>query len=307
MRKRILSMVIGISMLLAVGCGNTETTPVNNEQAADAMVESVGGESAAEEASAHTEEAREEDAAAPVETASADVSSSDVAYLDASRKAVEGARNDSGNYQLVVKESTITIDGDVNSAVITPDRTKILVVMNDGETYVTNPEQTARKGIDIQLFSDDGWSVVNADYVYNDGAIVYDSASSGMYRISFDDCSVWKFPLDKMEMAGYAPNSANIIYSISGDGIYIFKASDHDPQKIYDLSEDSQIYNGVISDDGEFAVWSGYDMTGVYSSGKVTVINEGCISLELSNDQQSCFCSNQGGTYVVDRNGNVQR
>lgn len=94
MHKRILSMVIVISMTLAVGCGNTVATPANNEQAADEVSESAADESVSEEISALAEsdvttEAQEEEAVDPIKMASDNASSPSDAYLGLPRKAVE--------------------------------------------------------------------------------------------------------------------------------------------------------------------------------------------------------------------------
>lgn len=212
---------------------------------------------------------------------------------------------DSGEFYIVIPEGLITIDGDVNSAVITPDRTKIIVAMNDGSAYVTDPAQTEKHELDITFNIPESIPLIRTFYTFNDGAYISDGHAS--YRLSFDDYSLLKNP-EGSYLIAYAENSVTYEYRIMGDGMYILKSDSDAPQKVYDLSDDDYMPNGRISDDGEFAFFSEGKADGktvIYDAGEITEINDGWANSWMSEDQQSMYIVGYNKSYVVKRGGSI--
>lgn len=169
--------------------------------------------------------------------------------------AVYATRSADGTAYIALADGTvITINEEVNDAVITPDRAHVIVHLNDGSLYVTDINQTSKHEItdnagQIYAVRNDGVFYTDRDHGYTNEAL---------YRANFSDYTSQEV-YDGDYARTFADHSTTILYADDGN-VYMLDATDTDAEKIGTYEGEIRLLE--VSDDGNLAVWD--DISGHY-------------------------------------------
>ncbi len=151
----------------------------------------------------------------------------------------------------------VVINEEVQTATITADRTRIVVLLKDGSVYVTDTNLTEKNAV-----AENGVSISS---VRNDG-FLYEDEDEMVYRVLFADYSSVCLGEDVAAIA--AENNISVLFATDEGGIYTMAYNSQEKNKIgtYEDSVDLE----AISDDGQISVWvtEEYDV-------QTIVLNEG--------------------------------
>lgn len=145
-------------------------------------------------------------------------------------------------YIPLMNGSVIKIDDEVNTAVLTADRKHVVVLLEDGDLYITDTKLSKKNVIasdvtTLRVVRDDG-------FLYSDEDDLY-------YRVMFRDNK----PLELGEGLALAvgANSLSMVYATDDGNVYTLPAGADEETRVskYDDSIDLK----AISDNGEIAVW----------------------------------------------------
>ncbi len=137
----------------------------------------------------------------------------------------------------------VKINDDVREAYITADRQRVVVLLEDGTLYVTDPKLEKK-----QTICDDCSSIMRA----GDSSIFYKNKSETAFRHLFSDSSTVE--LGKCSSFVFSPNGATILYATDNKEIWRLNADENEPDKIGGFPYD--VYLQTISDDAQFSVWA---------------------------------------------------
>ena len=138
--------------------------------------------------------------------------------------------------------SVIKINDDVDTAVLSPDRKTLVVLLTDGTLYYTDAEQSEKHEVADKI---DWLSVVR-----NEGAFYIDEEDD-VFCVIFESGETVKLGHDIDGIV--APDSLDsIIYDDDG-GIYLYKTGEGSPEKVGRL--DGDVAPLCINNDGSLACW----------------------------------------------------
>ena len=161
--------------------------------------------------------------------------------------------------------SVIKINDDVDTAVLSPDRKTLVVLLTDGTLYYTDAEQSEKHEVADKI---DWLSVVR-----NEGAFYIDEEDD-VFCVIFESGETVKLGHDIDGIV--APDSLDsIIYDDDG-GIYLYKTGEGSPEKVGRL--DGDVAPLCINNDGSLACWY------VSDEGKTTLYS-------YENDERTTIAS----------------
>ena len=155
--------------------------------------------------------------------------------------------DDGSAYIPTMSGDVITIQDDVESAVMTPDRKRIVVLLKNGTLYFTDAAQREKN---IISESADG---IGIQAVRNDGFIYVDEESN-YYRVLYSDQSAED--LGKNIIFVTAENNISVLYVADG-GVYTLGNNSSESEKVG--TYDDAARPEIISDNAELAVWVNVD------------------------------------------------
>lgn len=165
--------------------------------------------------------------------------------------AISARMTDDGTAYIPLFDGTsITINEEVQSAILTQDRKHIVVLLQDGLLYVTDGQLTNKTTI-----ADNATTFV----VRNDG-LLYEDEDDVLYRILFADYASIKIGEDVA--AQVAANTISVLYATDEGNIYTMAATASEATKVGTF--DNGVEVEAISDDGQISVWvnqDDYDLT----------------------------------------------
>ena len=155
--------------------------------------------------------------------------------------------DDGSAYIPTMSGDVITIQDDVESAAMTPDRKRIVVLLKNGTLYFTDAAQREKN---IISESADG---IGIQAVRNDGFIYVDEESN-YYRVLYSDQSAED--LGKNIRFVTAENNISVLYVADG-GVYTLGNNSSESEKVG--TYDDAACPEIISDNAELAVWVNVD------------------------------------------------
>lgn len=202
-----------------------------------------------------------------------------------------------GTAYLALPDGTlIEINDEVRQAAITPDWEHVIVVLEDGTLYVTDPEQSYKERVayNAGAFMDprnDGFYYVNDEY-------------EQLYRVTYEDCESLLIDEDRVDYTFSDGNEISSIAYATADGvIYCLPSTESVPARIATYDDDIDLLR--VSDDGSFVVWDVIQddehTIMAYDNGNVTRIGQAAsngedayYSATLSEDQELCVVMGHG-------------
>lgn len=162
---------------------------------------------------------------------------------------VSGWLDDGGKAYICIEGGyTITIDDKLEGAFITPDRSRVICLDEDGRLYhLSYDKKNAVLGEDITIAKN-----VDGVMIVCDAGLVYLTEEGDYYRYSFADESKVKFKGSDIFEA-FVTSSFNIVYCAGGN-IYLLPADSEDNEKLGSYENDPNIV--IVSEDGKTVVWS---------------------------------------------------
>ena len=176
--------------------------------------------------------------------------------------------NEDGTAYIPMLDGTaVEIDEEVALAVLTADRKHIVVRLEDGTLYVTDPKLKSK-----HVLSEDCTSLGD---LKNDG-LVYRDEDGVLYRVLFSDYT----PLELGEDVSFtsALNSISLLLADEDGDVYTLAAKSQDKKKIGSYDDRARLLG--ISDDAKTAVWINMD-----DENHILHIQEGDEDFELTESE----------------------
>ena len=175
-------------------------------------------------------------------------------------KAVIHARisEDGDAYIPLMDGSVIRITGDVESAAITADRTRVVVLLTDGTLYVTDPELSEKTTV--------ADNAVSFSYVRDDGFFFSDEDDMD-YRVLFKDARPMELGYDLAWVV--ADHTTSVLFATKDGDILALPSTAEEWNRVGTFDSNASVEG--ISDDGTMCVWvnsDGYDRTIYYHNGE---------------------------------------
>ncbi len=226
----------------------------------------------------------------------------DVAKTDAPAPIAVGAKmtKDGTAFIPLADGTCIKINDDVREAYITADRQRVVVQLEDGTLYVTDPKLEKK-----QTICDDCENL----QAIREGGFFYKNKSGSLCRFLFADSSSLSFAMP--DACTLASNSLSILYAADNE-LWRLGASESEPEKIAVLSDgrfERDAYLAAISDDAETCVWVTEELDGtqkinlrdgedVSVIGSVKYAEDRETRATFSKDQTLLFISNTESDYA---------
>lgn len=184
---------------------------------------------------------------------------------DAEPSAIRAKMLDDGTACIPLYDGTsIVINDDVKSAILTKDRKHIIVLLKDGTLYVTNKELSEKNMIADNCYSI--YSVKDDGFFYRD-----EDNSFSLYRILFADYS--SVHIENVVNISLAQDNTTALYATDDGNIYTMLSTASVGTKV-DTYESIRLE--TISNDGQLSLWR-TDENGV----RTIVLNDGDDRTEL--------------------------
>jgi hypothetical protein len=160
-------------------------------------------------------------------------------------RSVSAVYSTSGSaYIPLAQSNTITINDSVQKAAITPDRSTIVVLLDDGTLYYTDSKQS-EKNVVME-------NVVSFSLNDNNGFVFADE-NANYYRVLFSDNSVTALE----SCAGYttSDNNQSILYYSDKGEVFTISQSESTSNRVSYFDANTSIRVSTVSDDGGLAVY----------------------------------------------------
>ena len=153
-----------------------------------------------------------------------------------------GITSDGTAYIPLMDGTAIEINDKVDTAAITDDRNHVIVLLEDGTLYVTDPKLTEKHVISdkAEWFS----------YVHNDG-FFYEDVDNNKHRVLYEKYAVLN--LGEVRTFGTAKNNTTALFKTVDEEIYVLPNTSETKEKIRIAA--TTVSMPAISDNGEIAVW----------------------------------------------------
>lgn len=203
-----------------------------------------------------------------------------------------------GTAYLALPDGTlIEIDDEVSQAAITADREHVIVILEDGTLYVTDPEQSYKERIAYDAEALCG--VRNDGFYYLGEDLDYDTFS----RVTYEDCESLMIDADIADhVLSDDYETSSIAYATTDGAIYRLFGTESDPERIGSFENEIDLL--CMSDDASFIVWDDHHNAAhtimMYDNGSVTVVgkaendSEYQYDARLSEDQELCVVMRYG-------------